>query len=670
MFAMKLSEAHFRRQKRHFWQKIIATGGALVFIAIALFTFVFWVKAVIVEVMPEAAANKAQFGLDGLGWLQQNKVYLLAPKANLEISATGFITKTIVLERETLERNITVKLEEAPAIINATATPDEPQIEWRIDTKYAGSGPRLQAGVEPGVHVLEILHPHYQPQKTSLDLERGTEQTLAFVLEPVQGQINLSSEPEGVPILLNGKSVGQTPISLAQRGGIYQLQIETADFESIDDTIEITYQKPVVYRDYQLIYKKALLSLTLSPADGQLLVNGKVLPMDTMPLGVAAMQELIINYSKVGYFPETIKRTFKPGQEANLSISLKAEFGKVVINATPHADIEINGKSVGQTPQTLKLSALPHSIHLSKPGYRSVRRTIRPSSRRTMQINETLLTEQQARVTESPKLFKNSIGLELLLFKPDKAATYKLGAHRSEKGQRANEILRSVRLDKPFYISRTELSARHYHNFNPQIPASDIAVSNVSWSDAAHFCNWLSKQENLPQFYITDNNTVIGYDANSIGYRLPSEAEWEWLARYANRSASVQFIWGNQTTIPKNAANLADESAKNNVEVYIPRYNDGYPKLAPIGSFKQDSAGLYDLAGNVGEWVHNVYSVEATTDILHNPLGISNNTSNSGHVVKGSSWRSGTLSQLRSAYRQRATAKADDRGFRIARYIY
>ena len=667
---MKLSEAHFRRQRRSFWQKIIATGGVAAIATIALFVFIFWVKAVVVEVIPEAAETNARRVLYGWGWVQQDKVYLLSSQANLEVSASGFISETIPLERSTLERRIVVELKEAPALIRATATPAKPDIQWRVDSKYVASGPELQASVEPGTHIVKVVHPYYQPQEVLVNLMRGDEQTLEFALEPVQGALNISSEPKGVPILLNGISAGQTPISLSQLGGSHRLRIETPNFESIDDTIEITHTQQIIDRNYRLIYKKALLTLTLEPPGGRLLVNGKISPTNTMPLELEPMRETVIDYTRLGYLSKTIKRTFKPAQREVISISLQAEFGEVTIDASPQADIKIDNEAIGKTPQTLALSALPHTVQLSKAGYRSIQKVIRPSSRNPIRINETLFTEQQATLAESPSVAKNSIGLELILFKPNKNIIYELGAHRSERGQRANEILRSVSLDRPFYISRNEISAKHYHIFNRQIPASDLAINNISWNEAALFCNDLSTQENLAPFYIVNNNIVRGYNPGSSGYRLPSEAEWEWLARYSNRSASTLFIWGNQTTLPKNVGNLADESAKNNVAFYIPNYNDGYPKLAPVGSFKQDRAGLHDLVGNLSEWVHDVYSVEIPSESLRDPLGMTNNTSQSGHVVKGSSWRSGTLSELRSAYRQRAIGKSDSIGFRIARYIY
>ena len=636
-----------------------------------MLVFVFWVKAAVVEVTPEAASLQAKLSLaDGWGWVQRSQVFLLSPEASLEVAAPGFIAEKIALQRDTIKRRVIVELKEAPAIIMATATPADERTQWRLDAKRVSSGAKLYAAVEAGSHSLTVTHPHHQPQTLTLNLERGEEKTLEFALKPVRGQLNISSKPEGAPVLLDDRPIGKTPISMAQAGGNYRLRIETADFETVNDTIDISYQNQVADRDYQLRYKKASINFRLAPPDGQLMIDGKTISTKDMPVELEPNREIIINYSKAGWLSRTIKRTLKPQQKEDISLSLKAEFGEVVIKASPQADIKINNKPAGQTPQTITLRALSHSVHLSRPGYRAIQKTIRPDSRRTVQINETLLTERQASQAESPAVYKNSIGIELALFTPQKTAQFQLGAHRSEKGQRANEILRAVSLDKDFYVSRTEISARHYHAFDKQTPASNVALNNVSWEDAALFCNWLSARENLERFYVNDGGRIVGYNPHSVGYRLLSEAEWEWLARYAKRGASVMFIWGNSTTIPKGAGNLADESAKKNVSVYIPGYNDGYPQLAPVASFKRDRAGLHDMAGNLSEWVHDVYATDQVEGVLSNPLGTLNNTGFAGHVVKGSSWRSGSLPELRSAYRQRATGRADNIGFRIARYIY
>jgi len=168
--------------------------------------------------------------------------------------------------------------------------------------------------------------------------------------------------------------------------------------------------------------------------------------------------------------------------------------------------------------------------------------------------------------------------------------------------------------------------------------------------------------------YRFENGRHAGSSVAADGYRLPTEAEWEWLARKAGRDRETRFPWGDATRVPERSGNLADESARGRVPVYIPRYDDGFAGLAEIGRFAANAAGLHDLAGNASEWVHDVYDVQppeaggVETDPMDTGTG-------RWHAVKGSSWRSGTLSELRAAWRAGSDGPRDDLGFRIARYL-
>ena len=104
-------------------------------------------------------------------------------------------------------------------------------------------------------------------------------------------------------------------------------------------------------------------------------------------------------------------------------------------------------------------------------------------------------------------------------------------------------------------------------------------------------------------------------------------------------------------------------------ELYIPNYKDNHRGLAPVGSFKRDISGLYDLTGNVKEWVHDYYlvSVPKSNMIYYDPSGPKKGV---GHVVKGSSYLSATLQEVRASYRDSEVNKKDDIGFRIVRYLY
>jgi formylglycine-generating enzyme required for sulfatase activity len=247
-----------------------------------------------------------------------------------------------------------------------------------------------------------------------------------------------------------------------------------------------------------------------------------------------------------------------------------------------------------------------------------------------------------------------------------------MGAARHEKGQRANEFVRNIELKKPFYAGLKEVTVNQYTKFRKwsgSAPSGNYPVTSISWLDAAEFCNWLSARENLRPFYVIGNGMLKGINKTSNGYRLLSEAEWEWLARKAGRKYQTIFTWGNEFVVPPASGNIADEAARSAVKRFVPNYNDGYEQIAPVGSFIPDKAGLYDLTGNVSEWVHDYYSlvppIKATQEI--DPLGDDKGTN---HVIKGSSWRSGSLTELRASFRDGAVSGREDTGFRVARYLY
>jgi formylglycine-generating enzyme required for sulfatase activity len=152
------------------------------------------------------------------------------------------------------------------------------------------------------------------------------------------------------------------------------------------------------------------------------------------------------------------------------------------------------------------------------------------------------------------------------------------------------------------------------------------------------------------------------------GYRLPTEAEWEWAARFVGRDAGLVYPWGAELPPPDRSGNYGDISAREILPTTLVTYNDGYPVSAPVGSFEPNAVGIYDLGGNVAEWVQDFYTIDTaeTTVIVEDPLGPEDGRY---HIVRGASWRSATVTDLRVAGRGYGDGAREDLGFRIARNL-
>ena len=179
---------------------------------------------------------------------------------------------------------------------------------------------------------------------------------------------------------------------------------------------------------------------------------------------------------------------------------------------------------------------------------------------------------------------------------------------------------------------------------NPYMNQEDNhPVLFVSWYDAVWYCNWLSQQEGLTPAY-TINGTDVTWNRNTNGYRLPTEAEWEYACR-----AGTTTAYSTGDSITTSQANF-----------------DGQRQgTTPVGSFEPNPWGLFDMHGNVVEWCwdwYEEYPSEAQTD----PIGAS---FGSGRVIRGGSWHT-TPALVRSAFRTSffPSGGSFSIGFRLARF--
>ncbi len=223
-----------------------------------------------------------------------------------------------------------------------------------------------------------------------------------------------------------------------------------------------------------------------------------------------------------------------------------------------------------------------------------------------------------------------------------------------------------VTFNYDFYIGKYEVTFDEYDEFCEATGKSKSGdkgwgrgtrpVIYVSWWDAIAYCNWLSEKEKLPKAYDSNGNLLdkdrrVTTDITKVlGYRLPTEAEWEYAARGGNKSRGYQY---------------AGSSTIGDVAWYDS--NSG-GKTQEVGKKAPNELGLYDMSGNVWEWCSDwwdsgYYSKSPTT----NPY---NSTAGSIRVKRGGGWGiSATYSRVALRSNNSPTRAYFNLGFRIARTV-
>jgi formylglycine-generating enzyme required for sulfatase activity len=238
--------------------------------------------------------------------------------------------------------------------------------------------------------------------------------------------------------------------------------------------------------------------------------------------------------------------------------------------------------------------------------------------------------------------------------------TFVMGSPASEPERGRDETQHRVAVGD-FHLARSELTQREYAALmgnNPSENKGDgLPVENVTWFDAVRYMNARSAREGLEPAYAVDGETVT-WNRNANGYRLPTEAEWEYAARAG-------------TTTPFNTGNTITDAQANFYNHYGYNNNSsgntigGYRgNTIPVNAFRPNPWGLFDMHGNVGEWCWDRYGDYDLGD-ASDPAGPA---TGAYRVHRGGGWND-FPKHVRSAYRGAAPPgnRVFNIGFRLAR---
>ena len=649
-------------------------AGLCAIVAVVLSLYLTMARSLIVNASPSGA----DISISGFSFNIGGNFVLLPGSYDMEINAKGYAMlkqKITVTDIRTQEIDIALK-----------PLPGDLEIQSQIsDLGVSIDGQPLQLllpgiirGIERGQHSLTFRSPRYFDKTIQLEIEGlGKQQALEISLKPAWGHLVFTSLPTAATLYVNENKIGQTPIraEILETGSLVKLI--KPGFKSWDQDLRVTAGTDENYPLIELLPADGIALIRTQPSGATVTLDGQFVGSTPLEVEVPPDEEHQLQLFLKGYLKSTQSFTVEPEQKINLDIALKENIGEIKLNVTPeNSDIYVDEKLIGRGDMLLRLPSMQHKLTFTSSGYRSQTLEVLPKPGQQQAISIALVTEEEAYWASRPSKISAFGDISLVLIRPKQA--FMLGAPRRQPGRRANEIERSVVLKRPFYIAAKETSNRQYKLWRAEHSSSAISgqtldlpdqpAAQVSWEDAAAFCNWLSEKEKLPPFYMIENGRVNNVVWSSNGYRLPTEAEWAYAAKIRPDHLTPLFAWNNDLFPPeKPTGNYADVSAARIVRFAITSYDDGFPVAAPVGTFQANARGLYDTGGNVAEWINDYYDVQSHRgDPIEDPRGPDDGTK---HVIRGASWALGSRSELRLSYRDSGKDARLDVGFRVARYV-
>lgn len=673
----KLPRASGEPKRAQGGKKLRYLAGGIFLLLVAAAVFVLTARSVEVSVEPAPE----EFSIAGFPPVLKFGPRFLALKGEYTVQASrqGYqnLAETITVQENGLNR-FSLMLEKLPGLVDMVSSPLD-GAEVFIDDLFVGVTPLAGFEVSAGEHRLRLVKELYLAFEQVIQVEGlGRKQHFEFVLQPAWGEVTLASDPAGAAIFAGETELGRTPLTIEFPGGQHTLTLRKEGFSSVEMELEVRAGGNHTPGKVTLSPAPATVLVESAPAGAAVSLDGAFKGTTPVTLSLSSKEQHMISLSLSGHEGKKSMLTLAPGASRELSFTLQPEYGIVFVTTEPpEAELLIDGKPHGKATGRLRLTARQHTLTVQARGHETAKRIVTPSKANSQQVDIRLKPVAGAigQKAAAQKSKISAVGHDMIRLGP---AVFTMGASRREPGRRSNEQEHQVEITRPFYLAAREVTNDEFRRFKPEHRSGRVGgktlengsqpVVMLSWEDAARYCNWLSKQEGLAPFYREEQSTMVAVSPVTDGYRLPFESEWAYGARVAATKSPSRYPWEGSFPPRTVSGNYGDESARSILPVVIRGYNDKFMVTAPVAGFPANKGGFFDMGGNVSEWCHDFYAPQSASGAggrIVDPTGPATGTH---HVVRGSSWRDSSITELRFSYRAYSRSPANDIGFRVARY--
>jgi hypothetical protein len=416
-----------------------------------------------------------------------------------------------------------------------------------------------------------------------------------------KGALEIQSEPPGAQFSIRSEDgqisrEGTTPLSMVDLPtGKYSITAHRGDWE-MHDEVEVQRGGKA---SKSFAFVSAVATITSDPTGAEIFVDGALRGKTPLRLDLPTRSHELTAH--LDGWPNEQQKIEIDRQHENAAHFVFANGSVKITSAPGGATVVANGKELGQTPlviEEVKPGDVSYDLRLA--GYKPT-----PISGKVEPQQQAFLAARlEKTVGPAPgQPFTNSLGMKFVPIGDIRISTWETRVQD--------------------YATFLLATGRRYEPTDFQ-QAPTHPIVKVNWFDAVAFCKWLTEKER-------DENLI----EDRQSYRLPTDKEWSQAVGLQNETGATpqardgkiknEFPWGKQWPPPSNAGNYG-----------IPQKRGA---TMPVGSFKANSLGIYDLGGNVWEWCADTYK------------GGSSGAARDWGVLRGGSWATSNRLEMQSSYR-------------------